>query len=260
MNGEKGFAKMNKPFRLIVTSLTAAAFCLLTACSSSRKDPNVPQGSTDILDLLTGFGESVSKRDYNKAVGYLVPEERAQLTDSRGQVPEDKQKALSSLRLARLIRMPGVRVENGYLAGIYNILPLNEGVRPASESGDDPVLGDGSSQPESQEVEQGTEETASEESAASSDDMYGMPATSKPAENPELTEAVNKFFKAVSQKNWQVALSMMNDNEKKILTDDKGRLKETSKARLKNIDASGKEALTLQEGKLTGVTLLLPAE
>jgi hypothetical protein len=259
MNGEKGFAKMKKPFRIIVTSLTAATFCLLMACSSSRKESNVPQGSNDILDLLTGFGESVSKRDYNKAVGYLVPEERAQLTDSRGQVPEDKQKALSSLRLARLIRMPGVRVENGYLAGIYNVLPLNEGERPvSSETGEDPLLSEGSPAAESEEV--ATEQASEENSGEGSEDMYGAKAAENPAENPELTEAVNKFFKAVSQKNWQVALSMMNDNEKKILTDDKGRLKETSKNRLKNIDSAGKEALTLQDGKLTGVTLLLPAE
>ncbi len=252
---------MKMSFRFLVTSLATAALCLLSACSSTRKDSTPPPGSNDILDLLTGFGESVSKRDYSKAVGYLVPEERAQLIDSRGQVPEEKQKALSSLRLARLIRMPGVRVENGYLAGIYDLLPLDQVGNYAPEGYNDPAM----SQNSDSMTDSAGEEMASDqaEEMASGEEDYDSYANSKPkqpATNQELTKTVDKFFKAVAEKNWKTALSMMNENERKILLDDKGRIKEASKARLKNIDASGKEALILQDGKLTGVTLLLPAD
>jgi hypothetical protein len=52
----------------------------------------------------------------------------------------------------------------------------------------------------------------------------------------------------------------MNENEKKALLDDKGRLKDSAKERLSRIDAANRNALVLQEGKLTGVTLLLPME
>jgi hypothetical protein len=256
---------MKMSFRFLVTSLATASVCLLTACSSTRKDSSPPTGSNDILDLLTGFGESVSKRDYSKAVGYLVPEERAQLIDSRGQVPEEKQKALSSLRLARLIRMPGVRVENGYLAGIYDLLPLDQAGGYAPEGYADPALSQNSeslSDSAASEMEADSEGQAEGEMASGEED-YESFANSQPSQsNPkqDLTKAVNKFFKAVAEKNWQTALSMMNENERKILLDDKGRIKEASKTRLKNIDTNGKEALILQDGKLTGVTLLLPAD
>jgi hypothetical protein len=42
--------------------------------------------------------------------------------------------------------------------------------------------------------------------------------------------------------------------------DDKGRLKESAKQRLTQMDQKNRDALVLQDGKLTGVTLLLPSE
>lgn len=252
---------MKTPFKLLISTLALASAFWLSACSSTRKDPNQPAGSTDILDLLTGFGESISKRDYNKAVGYLVPEERAQLTDSRGQVPEDKQKALSNLRLARLIRMPGVRVENGYLAGIYNLLPNEHAPETASSGGeagegyDAALEGMGSETAQLGSEGEAATEGEDESALASSENNMG---SAQP--NPALNQAVDKFFKAIAQKNWNAALNLMNENERRALTDDKGRLKDVSKARLQNIDTGAKEALTLQDGKLIGVTLLLPSE
>ncbi len=224
---------------------------LFLACSTTRKDNAPPPGSNDILDLLTGFGESVSKRDFVKAVGYLTPSERALMLDAGGQVPEDKQKALTALPLARLIRMPSVRVENGYLAGIYDILPND---REAAVSSSDATPQDESTGSE------GATEAATGEEVASEEGQRPPEGFGAPKNDPELTQAVNKFFKAVSQKNWQAALAMMNEDERKVLLDDRGKLKESAKSRLKNIDSNGKEALTLQDGKLTGVTLLLPAD
>ena len=92
-----------------------------------------------------------------------------------------------------------------------------------------------------------------------------MPTTSRnsPASSPNdprLKDTVNRFFTAVNRRNWQSALALMNDSERKLLLDDKGRLKESSKQRLTQIDQKNREALLLQDGKLTGVTLLLPSE
>ncbi len=103
---------------------------LLWGCASNKDKNDAAalqvKGSNDILDLLTGFGESVSRRNFERAVQYLVPEDRAKILDAQGHVPEDKQRAMTALSLQRLIRTPGVRVEGGYLAGIYDIIAREE--------------------------------------------------------------------------------------------------------------------------------------
>jgi len=236
----------------LIRLMVAMPLVALVACSSTRKADGPPPGSNDILDLLTGFGESISKRDFVKAVGYMVPAERSQMLDANGRVPEDKQRQLMALRLQRLIRTPSVRVEGGYLAGIYDLLAAerqgNSGEMMASGSeGTEMAAGAGEAE--------GVESTASEDEEAT-------PAIVEldPQDDPALKAAVNKFFLAVNQKNWNAALALVNDNEKKIFFDERGRLKESSKARLGKIDTEGKNALTLTDGKLTGITLLLPSD
>ena len=100
----------------------AFAVGLLMACSSTKKDVGQAPRSDDLLELLTGFGESLSKRNYSKAVDYMVPEEKALMMEG-GSVPTEKQRQLLALRLSTLIRHPSIRVENGHIAGIYSVLP-----------------------------------------------------------------------------------------------------------------------------------------
>jgi hypothetical protein len=82
-------------------------------------------------------------------------------------------------------------------------------------------------------------------------------AGANPAD-PQLKSAVNKFFAAVNRRNWSSAVAMINESERRLLLDDKGRLKESAKHRLAQIDQKNRDAISLQDGKLTGVTLLLP--
>jgi hypothetical protein len=91
---------------------------------------------------------------------------------------------------------------------------------------------------------------------------YGEPTAenSSAADEAELKKSVQSFFSAVRQKNWNTVLSLMHEGEKRPLLDDKGRLKDSAKERLSRMDLANRGALTLQEGKLTGVTLLLPAD
>lgn len=227
---------------------------LLMACSSTKKDVSQAPTSDDLLELLTGFGESISKRNFNMAVDYMVPEEKALMLEG-GSVPSEKQKMLMALRLQTLIRHPAIRVENGRIAGIYSVLPnLRQGEAMAAESegmesGETGALGsesDGS--------------TGYEDFAESGGNDSGLePVAAVNQEEAMLKETVNKFFTAVNKKNWAGALAMMNENERKFLLDDKGKLKESSKQRLSQIDQRNREALVLQDGKLTGVTLLLPS-
>ncbi|MEO6094500.1 MAG: hypothetical protein ABIW76_02080 [Fibrobacteria bacterium] len=231
------------------------------ACSSTNKDvaTQAPR-SDDILELLTGFGESLSKRDFNKAVDFMVPEEKALMMEG-GKVPTDKQKMLMALPLQKLIRHPAIRVDNGHIAGIYSVLPnLRQGeaspmasaeIGSPDTSASDP-LATGTRGP------MGTNETASAD--ATNTDMSEVQSTALNESDPQLKSAVNKFFTAVNRRNWTSALAMMNEGEKKLLLDDKGRLKESAKQRLTQIDQKNREALILQDGKLTGVTLLLPSD
>jgi hypothetical protein len=237
----------------------AVAMGLLMACSTTNKDvaTQAPK-SDDILELLTGFGESISKRNFNRAVDYMVPEEKALMMES-GSVPADKQKMLMALPLQKLIRHPAIRVENGHIAGIYSVLPnLKQGeanpmasVETETADASDPLAAEARGP-------MATSETAAAD--ATNTDMSEVQSTASNETDPQLKSAVNKFFTAVNKRNWSSALAMMNEGEKKLLLDDRGRMKESSKQRLSQIDQKNREALILQDGKLTGVTLLLPAD
>jgi hypothetical protein len=235
------------------------------ACSSTKKqDVSQAPRSDDLLELLTGFGESLSKRNYSKAVDFMVPEEKALMMES-GSVPAEKQRQLLALRLSTLIRHPSIRVENGHIAGIYSVLP---NIRQGEAS--TVAIADESATPEAAGLEgdplsteaRGPMATADEAAAAdaTNTDMSEVQSARVDADDPQLKAQVNKFFTAVNKRNWTGALAMMSEGEKRLLLDDKGRLKESSKQRLTQIDQKNREALILQDGKLMGVTLLLPSE
>jgi hypothetical protein len=233
----------------------AAALGMLVACASSNKDAAQAPRSDDLLELLTGFGESLSKRNFTKAVDYMVPEEKALLMEG-GSVPPEKQKLLMALPLQRLIRSPSVRVENGHIAGIYGMLPnLKQGEAASNMAANDSSASSASA---SGDIGAQGPMAAGASTEPSGDDLDAAPMAANGASDPQLKSAVSKFFAAVNRKNWSSAVSMINENERKLLLDDKGRLKESAKHRLAQIDQKNREALTLQDGKLTGVTLLLP--
>ncbi|MDQ3002774.1 MAG: hypothetical protein M3Y08_16120 [Fibrobacterota bacterium] len=238
---------------------------LLMACasSSSKRDAVQAPRSDDLLELLTGFGESLSKRNFARAVDYMVPEEKALMLEG-GSVPVEKQKMLLALPLQKLIRHPAVRVENGHIAGIYSVLPnlrqgdanpmamTDESATPAGDMEGDPMAAAESKGPMAN--------GSTSESPEANEDMSTAQAYSADVNDPQLKSTVNKFFSAVNKRNWTSALAMMSEGEKRMLLDEKGRLKESSKQRLSQIDQKNRDALILQDGKLSGVTLLLPSE
>jgi hypothetical protein len=235
----------------------AAALGLLVACASSNKEAAQAPRSDDLLELLTGFGESLSKRNFTKAVDFLVPEEKSLLLEG-GSVPPEKQKLLMALPLQRLIRNPSIRVENGHIAGIYGMLPnLKQGEAAANMA----AANDSSSTEASASGDIGATGPmaagASTEPAGEDGIEASAMAGANPAD-PQLKSAVNKFFAAVNRRNWSSAVAMINESERRLLLDDKGRLKESAKHRLAQIDQKNRDAISLQDGKLTGVTLLLP--
>jgi hypothetical protein len=229
---------------------------LLMACASTKKETAQAPSSDDLLELLTGFGESLSKRNFTKAVDYMVPEEKALMMEGSS-VPPEKQKMLMALPLQKLIRHPAIRVQNGKIAGIYTVLPNLNQAQPGSMASEESVTpADESAESAATEAPAGAEYA----DMSASEDAEEPQATAATGNDPRLKETVNKFFAAVNRRNWQGALALMNDSERKLLLDDKGRLKESSKKRLSQIDQANREALVLQDGKLTGVTLLLPSD
>jgi hypothetical protein len=175
-----------------------------------------------------------------------------------GSVPPEKQKLLMALPLQRLIRNPSIRVENGHIAGIYGMLPnLKQGEAAANMA----AANDSSSTEASASGDIGATGPmaagASTEPAGEDGIEASAMAGANPAD-PQLKSAVNKFFAAVNRRNWSSAVAMINESERRLLLDDKGRLKESAKHRLAQIDQKNRDAISLQDGKLTGVTLLLP--
>ena len=244
----------------------AFAVGLLMACSSTKQDVAQAPRSDDLLELLTGFGESLSKRNYSKAVDYMVPEEKALMMEG-GSVPTEKQRQLLALRLSTLIRHPSIRVENGHIAGIYSVLPnIRQGeanTMAAAEDGSSseaPGASELNGDPLTAEAKGPMATDATATADATNTDMSEVQSNRVDADDPQLKAQVNKFFSAVNKRNWTSALAMMSEGEKRLLLDDKGRLKESSKQRLTQIDQKNREALILQDGKLMGVTLLLPSD
>lgn len=238
---------------------------LLMGCasSSSKRDAVQAPRSDDLLELLTGFGESLSKRNFARAVDYMVPEEKALMLEG-GSVPVEKQKMLLALPLQKLIRHPAVRVQNGHIAGIYSVLPnLRQGeanpIAMTDESAT-PVAGMEGDPMAAAESKGPMANGATSESTEANEDMSTAQGWTPDVNDPQLKSTVNKFFSAVNKRNWTSALAMMSEGEKRMLLDEKGRLKESSKQRLSQIDQKNRDALILQDGKLSGVTLLLPSE
>ncbi len=227
-----------------------AVISIAIGCSStSQIHPKIPK-TDDLLELLTGFGESLSKKNFTLAAEYLTPEDRNLLMDSEGNVPEDKQKLLLALPLQKLIRHPSVHVENGHIAGIYALLPNTKSTgtsdAAAAPTEDYSGISEAAVTPTPEVAAETSEETPQEGNNIGS--------------NAELQAATKKFFSALQKKSWTSALALLNEDERKFLTDDKGRIKESSKQRLSQLDPKKSEGLTLQDGKITGITLLLPAD
>jgi hypothetical protein len=113
-------------------SLSLIALLVLSACSGTRNtgDTPLPPEKEKLIDALTLFVEAVQGDRFDKALGYLAPEEKAKMTDASGQVPAPVQKQLKALRLSTLASKTGVQLEKGKLTGIFAWLPNIDHLAP----------------------------------------------------------------------------------------------------------------------------------
>lgn len=108
---------------IAIWSLTAL---FLLACSGTRggeEGARLEPDKEKLIDALTLFVEAVQGDRFDKAMEYLSPGEKHQMTEGTGLVTPPVQRQLKALRLSTLANKPGVRLEKGKLEGIHPWLP-----------------------------------------------------------------------------------------------------------------------------------------
>jgi hypothetical protein len=202
----------------------------LVGCSSSAFrtafDP-----ARERLDVLTSYSLALSKRDYREAAKFLAPADRVRIASpDQGILPEYRER-VRAIRRTTLMNNPLIEIRHGLIHGIPDILPVLELGRADSSA---------------QESETGFAQQSNPEPLRDS------------TAREDLHRTARAFFKAVSHREWRKALGYVDAQEKEGFLDSKGGVRDAARSRLASADTSGWEALTLKDGKLTGIVLLLP--
>ena len=220
--------------RRVGASFPAVLALLFAACAGDSRRVAQPKHGNDRLEILTSYTLALSKRDFPTAVGMISQADRDRMLGADGQVTPEIQERLRAMRLTTLVRNPLISIEEGRIRGLYDLLPV-------------------------------LDQSAPMESAApgiSHEDPESLPAAAAGAEEPgrkELRAAAEAFFRSVQDQRWKKALSMVNPGERQVFLKGDGKIKPAATRRLAAIDTSSWEALDIEEGKLSGVVLIIPA-
>lgn len=103
-------------FLLILSFLTLS-------CAGNKGEEGIDPDKADLIDALTLFVEAVQADRFDKAFGYLTPQERSRMSDAGGLPTMEVKRRLKALRLSTLAQKPGVRLQHGKVEGIYDQLP-----------------------------------------------------------------------------------------------------------------------------------------
>jgi hypothetical protein len=213
---------------------------LATGCSSTRKAGTAEPA--DRLETLTNFTIALSKRDFASAAGMLAPGERLRLVGESGAIKEDYRERLRAMRLSTLMNNPMIRVDQGLILGIHDVLPV---VDQAPTTDDYALVFDDSAAPAAMEAPVET--------------PAPVQADPEAEEREALRKAARAFFKSVEAKDWKRAFALLDEKEREVFMRVDGKIKPGAKRRLAAIDTSSWQAMTLEDGKLSGAVLLIPA-
>jgi hypothetical protein len=205
----------------------------LAGCSSSAF-PERGHPGRERLEVLTGFTLALSKYDFREAASYLAPADRAKLAGADAGILPEYRERIRAIRRTTLLNNPLIEVRRGLIYGIPEILPVLE-------------VGDADS---------------AIATALSDTSVAPMPAPGlapRSREKEELKRAAEAFFRAVSRRDWNKALAYVDAQEREGFLDAAGKIKIAARQRLAAADTADWEALTLKDGKLTGVVLIIPA-
>ncbi|MDQ3001135.1 MAG: hypothetical protein M3Y08_07730 [Fibrobacterota bacterium] len=206
--------------------LTAAAFLL--GCGGIYRQVSPVAIQHEKVDSLITFKESVAAGNYLRGVRRLVPSDRDRMLDDSGRVREDMKPRLRALRLKNLVHDPAVRLRKGRLTGVFAALPV---------------------------VRQG-ESVVMDSTFYVEEDSSGTLRVDE--RDAMLRAATNTFFADIASGNWQFVRNGLHPATRSVFVDKQGRMKPGARKRLQAIDTTAWRALSLRDGKLTGVVLLLP--
>jgi hypothetical protein len=176
----------------------------------------------ELLDVLTRFSTAVQQHDYHQALAYLAPQDQARMQGADGKVPEGIKVKLDALDFKSLATDRRIDLVHGRLVGVFACLPcLDEG--PA---------------------------------AVVSKDQPKPPAPGNGEEKKRKAMAKD-FYNKAQQSRWSAVSRLVHPEEWKIFADEKGRVSDLNERRLQAIQECDLDALTLKDGRLTGIVLLL---
>jgi hypothetical protein len=212
----------------------------LAGCSSTAFRGRT-HGGEDRLDVLTSFSLALSKRNFRDAAGYLPPADRAKLASPETGILPEYRDRMRAIRRTTLMNNPLIEVRHGLIYGIPDVLPvlaLGQADTSVSVQADTVAQGDSPAAPIAASPAAGERSPAQEREA--------------------LKRASEAFFRAVSKGRWDNAMGYLHAQERGEFLDAEGKVKGEARRRLAGADTSEWEALTLRDGKLTGIVLIIP--
>ena len=202
---------------------TQAPSSLKEVAGRSCQDPE------ELLDVLSRFSTAVQKGDYHRAISMLVKEDQARMIGPGGKVLPEIKARMDALDFRSLSTDRRIDLIRGRLKGVYDCLPcLDQG---------DPVV------------------------MAKEQPKPTLPATPIKV-SPEGLEKTRKamaadFFRNLQMGRWRKASSLAHPDEWKVFLDEEGNLTELNERRLQAIEECDLDALTLKDGLLIGIVVLL---
>lgn len=217
----------------LATALFTAALAVSGCASMSPKPPlNKVDGRScqepeELLDVLTRFSTQVQAHRYHQAIAMLVPEDQARMIGAKGLVPDSIKTKMDALDFKALTTDRRIDLIDGRLKGVFACLPC---------------------------LDQG-------EIAIVEEEIKPIPDTTETGSAAGLekarTEMAKDFYRKVQSGRWQKASGLVHPDEWRVFLDKEGNLSELNERRLQAIEECDLDALTLKDGLLTGIIVLL---
>jgi hypothetical protein len=185
------------------------------------------QEPEELLDVLTRFSTAVQARDYNRAVAMLAPEDQARMMTPSGTVLMEVKAKLDAIDFKALATDRRIDLVRGRLKGVYECLPC---------------------------LDQGPAQAVEKESPKPA----APPEPASPEGLEKARQAMAKeFFRKIESGRWQEASGLVHPDEWKVFLDEDHNLTDLNERRLQAIEECDLDALTLKDGLLTGLVVLL---
>jgi hypothetical protein len=198
-----------------------AALQLKEVAGRSCREPD------ELLDVLSRFSTAVQAHEYHRAIAMLVPEDQARMLGKGGSIPKEILAKLDALDFKSLATDRRIDLVRGRLRGVFDCLPcLDQGPSVA--------------------VERERPKPAEPPEPASPE---GLERARK-----EMAEA---FYRNIQLGLWQPASGLVHPDEWQVFLDEEQNLTDLNERRLQAIEECDLDALTLKDGLLTGLVVLL---